>query len=61
MKIKHLLRTHRYSPPAPAAGNGGGEELTIDRATDLILSQAKLMYRYYPDVPDELGALFVEA
>jgi type I restriction enzyme R subunit len=43
-KIKRLLRRHRYRPPR--RGGGGG----IDDAAQLVLDQAKALYRYWPDV-----------
>lgn len=54
-KIKRLLRKHRYRPPAPA---GDGGDHGVDYAAQLVLDQAKALYRYWPDV--EVGdRLFV--
>lgn len=54
-KIKRLLRKHRYRSPAPA---GGGGDHGVDYAAQLVLDQAKALYRYWPDV--EVGdRLFV--
>lgn len=59
-KIKHLLRTEKYRPPVSGNSGGGGGAVSIERATDLILQQARQLYRYYPDIEaDELGRLFV--
>ena len=43
-KIKRLLRKHRYKPPA--RGGGGG----VDEAAQLVLDQAKALYRFWPDI-----------
>jgi type I restriction enzyme R subunit len=56
-KIKRLLRRHEYRPPKPKAG-GGGDVRGFDSAAQLVLDQAKALYRYWPDV--EVGdQLFV--
>ena len=53
-KIKRLLRKHKYRPPAATGGGGHG----VDYAAQLVLDQAKALYRYWPDV--EVGdRLFV--
>lgn len=51
VKIKRLLRKHSYTPPAPVGGGGG-----IDQAAQIVLDQAKALYRYWPevDVGDQL-------
>ena len=46
-KIKRLLRKHKYR--LPAAG-GGGCDHGVDYAAQLVLDQAKALYRYWPDV-----------
>ena len=58
-KIKRLLRKHRYQPPKPRPSGGGGGDLRgFDYAAQLVLEQAKALYRYWPDV--EVGdRLFV--
>ncbi len=48
-KIKRLLRKHKYRPPAPKGGNGGGR-LSLERATQLILDQARVLYYKWPEV-----------
>lgn len=48
-KIKRLLRKHKYQPPVPA-GNSSSKPLDLDRATDLILEQARVLYRKWPDL-----------
>jgi type I restriction enzyme R subunit len=52
-KIKRLLRKHGYKPPA--TGGGGGAD-AIGQYTQLVLDQAKELYRYFPDVEDRLFA-----
>ena len=58
-KIKRLLRKHKYQPPKPRPDGGGGGDLRgFDFAAQLVLDQAKALYRYWPDV--EVGErLFV--
>ncbi len=51
-KIKRLLRKYKYRPPAPKGGNGGGR-LTLERATKLILDQARVLYYKWPEVESE--------
>lgn len=46
VKIKHILRTHKFKPHV----NGGGRMHGLDRVTDLILDQARVLYRYWPEV-----------
>ena len=46
-KIKRLLRKHKYRPPAAA---GGGGDHGVDYAAQLVLDQAKALYRYWPDI-----------
>jgi type I restriction enzyme R subunit len=45
VKIKHLLRRHGYRP-----ATGGGPPL--DRVVDLVLDQARTLYRAWPDLPE---------
>jgi type I restriction enzyme R subunit len=52
-KIKRLLRRHRKE--LTNAG-GGGRPTDLDYYTDLILDQARDMYRYWPEVGDRLFA-----
>jgi type I restriction enzyme R subunit len=52
-KIKRLLRKHGYEPPAMASGGGAD---AIGHYTQLVLDQAKELYRYWPDVEDRLFA-----
>lgn len=56
-KVKRLLRKHDYTPPAPRESreSGGGGRMTLERATDLILDQARVLYYRWPDL-DEGGA-----
>jgi type I restriction enzyme R subunit len=54
-KIKRLLRKHDYRPKADApAGAGRGGAYDINRYTQLVLDQAKVLYRYWPDVGNRL-------
>jgi type I restriction enzyme R subunit len=50
-KIKHLLRRHKF---APKTNGGGGKPLDRDRIADLIMEQARTLYRLWPEVPSEL-------
>lgn len=52
-KIKRLLRKHKYQPPSNG-GAPGGKPLDLDLATDLILEQARVLYRKWPDLDLEL-------
>jgi type I restriction enzyme, R subunit len=54
-RIKRLLRKHKYQPPALKTGGGGGL-VGFDYAAQLVLDQAKALYRYWPDVEDALFA-----
>jgi len=47
VKIKHLLRRFKYRPAA-----GGGR--SVDRVVDLVLDQARTLYRFWPEVYSEL-------
>lgn len=52
-KIKRLLRKHKYRPPAPKGGNGaegGGGRMSLERVTQLILEQARVLYYLWPEV-----------
>ena len=53
-KIKRLLRRHDYRPPEPKKGGGtaGGGRMTLERATQLILDQARVLYYRWPEVDD---------
>lgn len=51
-KIRRLLREHQYKPPAAAAGGGGTQD--INHFAQLVLDQAKTLYRYWPDVEGRL-------
>ena len=59
-KIKRILRRSGYAPPAPTGGGSrawGGDE-PLDYAVERIITQAKTMYRYWPEVSIEDGVLF---
>lgn len=47
-KIRRLLREHEYKPPV--APPGGGSVRDINHFAQLVLDQAKTLYRYWPDV-----------
>jgi type I restriction enzyme R subunit len=54
-KIKHLLRKHKYrSVPAPTPAGGGGDAHDLNYYAQVVLEQAKALYRYWPDVDDRL-------
>ena len=50
VKVKRLLRKHQYQPPAAANGGRGGAGRPLDTAADLVLDQARVLYKYWPDV-----------
>ena len=54
MKIKRLLRKHKYRPLAPKGGGGGRGRMSLDQATSLILDQARELYYRWPEVDAEL-------
>ena len=54
-KIKRLLRHHEYTPPAQSVRDTGGEEpRDLNHYTQLVLEQAKALYRYWPEVEGQL-------
>jgi type I restriction enzyme R subunit len=53
--IKRILRKSGYKPPAPVS-NGGGDLAPMDYFAQLVYEQAKVLYRYWPEVDD--GLLF---
>jgi type I restriction enzyme R subunit len=55
-KIKRLLRKHNYRPEAAVGGGGDGHDL--NHYTQLVLEQAKELWRCWPDV-DVSDQLFV--
>jgi type I restriction enzyme R subunit len=54
-KIKRLLRRHRKEL-TKTAGAGGSAPHDLNHYTDLILEQARDMYRYWPEVGERLFA-----
>ena len=56
--IKRLLRKHRdkLPPPEPVGSNGvnGNPADRLNSLTDMILDQAKALYRYWPEVEGQL-------
>jgi type I restriction enzyme, R subunit len=54
-EIKRLLRQKEYEPPRakPAGASGGGRGRQLDEAAQLVLEQAKALYRRWPEV--EIG------
>jgi hypothetical protein len=46
LKIKRLLRRHKFD--APRAG-GRGPERKLDDVAALVLEQARILYRYWPE------------
>lgn len=55
-KIKRLLRRRRKELQKAVAGGGGKPPEDLNFYTDLILDQAREMYRYWPEVGDRLFA-----
>lgn len=45
-KIKRLLRANKYAAPSRGTTGGAG----IDHTAQLVLEQAKALYRYWPDI-----------
>jgi type I restriction enzyme R subunit len=56
-KIKRLLRRHGYPPPTGVRG-GGRRGGSMDGVTDAVLGQAKMLYRYWPEVGPRDARLF---
>jgi type I restriction enzyme, R subunit len=50
-RIKRLLRKHDYQPPIAVKGGVGDD---VNHYTQLVLEQAKALYRYWPEVEDRL-------
>lgn len=48
-QVKRVLRQNDFKAVA-RSGSGGGRA-SIDYATDRIMEQARVMYRWWPDVP----------
>jgi type I restriction enzyme R subunit len=53
-KIKRLLRKHHYRPPERSTSPGSGGRMTLERATALILDQARVLYYRWPEVDDSI-------
>ena len=53
-KIRRLLRQHHYQPTATTVGGGGAGSYDVNHYTQLVLEQAKALYRYWPDVEGRL-------
>ena len=53
-KIRRLLRQHNYQPAATTAARGGEEPYDVNHYTQLVLEQAKALYRYFPEVEGRL-------
>lgn len=53
-KIRRLLRQHKYEPPATTSSSGGDGSYDVNHYTQLVLEQAKALYRYWPDVEGRL-------
>lgn len=50
VKIKRLLRKHKYTPPTVSANGGSGRAMTLDEVCLLILTQARVLYAAWPEV-----------
>jgi len=56
-KIKRLLRRHEYRPVVTAGPSGGGcDAHDLNHYTQLVLEQAKELYRYWPETEERLLA-----
>jgi type I restriction enzyme R subunit len=53
-KIRRLLRQHNYQPAAATTGGGGAGPYDVNHYTQLVLEQAKALYRYFPEVEGRL-------
>jgi hypothetical protein len=53
-KIRRLLRDHDYRPASTGGAGGGGDVRDLNHYTQLVLEQAKTLYRYFPEVEDRL-------
>jgi type I restriction enzyme R subunit len=49
-KIKRLLRKHGYHPPSSRGGGGRRVRNGLDQAAQLVLDQAKVLYRSWPEI-----------
>jgi len=58
-KIKRLLRKYDYTPPETRTDSrsAGGGRMTLERASELILDQARVLYWRWPEVGDGVSAL----
>ena len=45
LKIKHLLRRYKFEAPA----GGRGPDRKLDDVAALVLEQARILYRYWPE------------
>jgi type I restriction enzyme R subunit len=54
VKIKRLLRRHKFRAVPTAAGGGGGSGHPLDRIADLVLAQARTLYRHWPETYSEV-------
>lgn len=54
--IKRVLRKSGYKPPAPVMAGSGSDAAPMDYFAQLVYEQAKVLYRYWPEVDD--GVLF---
>jgi type I restriction enzyme R subunit len=53
-KIRRLLRQHHYQPAAATAAGGGAGPYDVNHYTQLVLEQAKALYRYFPEIEGRL-------
>jgi type I restriction enzyme R subunit len=54
--IKRILRRKGYKPPTPPIDGGGGGLAPMEYFAQAVYEQAKVLYRYWPDVDE--GVLF---
>jgi type I restriction enzyme R subunit len=53
-KIRRLLRQHHYEPTVATAAGGGAGPFDVNHYTQLVLEQAKALYRYWLEVEGRL-------
>ncbi len=53
-KVKRVLRAKNFRATFGGdGGGGGGGGITLDFATDRVMEQARVLYRWWPEVPSD--------